>query len=187
MLDSINRSKQSAHFIELNADSFSKTRDLSADFAIFEKTQKAVVCQIKINWTDLGSWSSFYEYTKPTASPEGNVSVGQNINLFNCENSLFYAQNEPRLVINNVNNLSVICTRDVVFITPRTKTEETKDIYKQLQANKIDITSNTTKCYRPWGYYEVILKKENYIVKHICIFPSQEISLHIITKGMNIG
>lgn len=181
-----------SYFIDLNKAEFSKSKNMPVDIAIFEKTKKAAVCPIQMQWADLGSWNSFYEYMQNSSDINNNVSVGENVHISNCKDNLFYSHNSHHVVANNIQNLAVICTSDTVFITRRHDSEETKKIYAYLKENNIKITDTTTKCYRPWGYFEVILKETNYSVKRICIFPMQEISLQyhnkrnehwVITKG----
>lgn len=179
-------------FIDLNKTEFSKAKNMPVDIAIFEKTKKAAVCPIQMQWADLGSWNSFYEYMQSSSDTNNNVTLGLNVHISNCKDNLFYSHNSQHLVANNIQDLAVICTSDTVFVTHRHASEETKKIYAHLKENNIKITDTTTKCYRPWGYFEVILKEINYSVKRICIFPMQEISLQyhnkrnehwVITKG----
>ena len=45
----------------MSPDLFSQIPDESIDFAVMEKTKKAVVVPMDANWSDVGSWSALWE------------------------------------------------------------------------------------------------------------------------------
>src|SRR5690606_8055002 len=40
---------------------FSQNPDISIDYALWEKSEKAVVCPLPISWSDIGCWDSVYD------------------------------------------------------------------------------------------------------------------------------
>jgi len=190
---SVETSKKVFDFFELNDKYFSKLEDVSIDIAVFEKTKLALVCPIKINWMDLGSWNSFYSYMKQDADKKGNVVVGNKVFSNGCKDTLLYSESGAHLIVNKLENACVIATQDAVLITNKDKTEDVKEIYSNLKKTGSNIIRSSNKSYRPWGYYEVILDTPTYKIKRICITPRQQISLQyhmkrsehwVITKGI---
>jgi len=189
----LDTSKKVFDFIELDDTHFSKLEDVSIDTAIFEKTIKSLLCPVKINWLDIGSWEAFYAYKKRSADKEGNVVLGDKVHTRNCKNTLLHSECDGHLIANGLANACVIHMQDAVLITTRDDSEGIKEIYSHLKKSGVDITQSSNKSYRPWGYYEVILDDANCKVKRICITPRQQISLQyhdkrsehwVITKGV---
>ncbi|MCK5356336.1 MAG: mannose-1-phosphate guanylyltransferase/mannose-6-phosphate isomerase, partial [Methyloprofundus sp.] len=52
-----------ADFIRLNKDTFSQCPADSIDYAVMEKTDKAVVIPLDAQWNDVGSWSALWDVT----------------------------------------------------------------------------------------------------------------------------
>ncbi len=61
-------------FIRLGSPAFEAAPDISIDYAIAEKTDKAVVVPAAIGWSDVGSWSALAEIA--VKDLHGNVSLG---------------------------------------------------------------------------------------------------------------
>lgn len=74
-----------------------------------------------------------------------------NLNSSNC-----LVKSDKLVLLNNVDNLSIIDTHDTILISNINKSQEVKKLYEQvLSFNKKEI-SYTHFDYRPWGYYEVL-------------------------------
>ncbi len=58
---SVDKAVYNPDFIQLEASSFSKLPDISVDYAIFEKTNRAQMVPANIDWADLGTWSSLWK------------------------------------------------------------------------------------------------------------------------------
>ena len=76
-------------FIRLGAAAFESSPDISIDYAIAEKTDKAVVVPASIGWSDVGSWAALAEIAPK--DEHGNVTVGE-VFLEDTENS--YARSD---------------------------------------------------------------------------------------------
>ncbi|NRA73803.1 MAG: mannose-1-phosphate guanylyltransferase/mannose-6-phosphate isomerase [Rickettsiales bacterium] len=189
----IEASKKVFDFIELDNENFSKFENISIDVAVFEKTKNAFVYPINIKWLDLGSWNGFYQHMKKHSDKKGNVIIGNKISANKCANVLIHSKCNSHLVVNKLENICVINTQDAILITNKENSEDLKTIYTNLKKKDATIVQDSNRCYRPWGYYEVILDSTTCKVKRIFITPHQQISLQyhmkrsehwVITKGI---
>ncbi|PCH62030.1 MAG: mannose-1-phosphate guanylyltransferase/mannose-6-phosphate isomerase, partial [Gammaproteobacteria bacterium] len=80
-------------FIRVDKEQFSECPSDSFDYAVMEKTDKAVVIPLAAGWSDVGSWSSLWETHSQDA--DNNVLIGD-VTIQDVNNS--YIHSEHRLV-----------------------------------------------------------------------------------------
>lgn len=93
---------------------------ISIDYAVMEKTDRAMVVPAKFGWADIGNWESLYSYVgKPDQN--GNVTNIRGKHLFkNDSNNIIFCEKKGKLLaINGLENMLVINTPDVLMICPR--------------------------------------------------------------------
>ena len=66
--------RQDLDFIRLDPASFAACPDISLDYAVAERTDRAAVIPATIGWSDVGSWDALWERLPKDGA--GNVSVG---------------------------------------------------------------------------------------------------------------
>lgn len=78
----------------LNPDeAFSITPDVSIDFGIMEKSENVCVIPAALDWIDLGSFKSVYEYKHAMRDENGNIIIGD-ASIIDCQNCLVYSTGE---------------------------------------------------------------------------------------------
>jgi len=156
---------------------FDEMPDISVDYAVMEKTDKAVVLPMNIMWSDVGSWDSVYEVLDKDENQ--NVKVGNVVDI-DTKNSLIMA--DKRLVATvGVDNLMVIETPDVVVVVQRGEGQKIKDLVSLLKKNPEtkEFTQFHTTVYRPWGSYTELERGERYKIKRITVKPREALSLQL--------
>jgi len=162
-------------FIRLDSEQFSACPSDSLDYAVMEKTDKAVVIPLDAGWSDVGSWSSLWE--NHDKDDYNNVIMGDVI-IDDVNNSLIHS--EHRLVsVLGLDNIVVVETPDAVLIADKAQSENIKNIVSQLQKADRDEASEHRKCYRPWGHYDGIDSGERFQVKRIFVNPGASLSLQL--------
>ena len=162
-------------FVRLATEPFESCKDISVDYAVMEKTDKAWMVPLDAGWSDLGSWQSLWQALDKDGS--GNVTSGDVI-LYNCKNSFF--QSEQRLVAGvGVENLVVIDTDDSLLVVNLEATQDVKHIVDQLKAKDRAESTFHRKVYRPWGNYDSIGFGERFQVKCIEVKPGASLSLQM--------
>ncbi len=160
-------------FIRLGAAEFAKAPDISIDYAVAEKTDKAVVVPAAIGWSDVGSWTALAEIGPKDA--QGNVALGDVV-IEDVANS--YVRSEHTLTaLLGVRDLIVVTTQDAVLVAAKDQAQNVKKIVERLKAQKRPEADSHNRTYRPWGFYESLIQGDRFQVKRIVVWPGRKLSL----------
>ena len=92
---------------------------VSVDYAVMEKTERAVVLPAKFGWADIGNWESLYDYLA-AKDENGNAIRATKKLVQNDRNNIVYSSVPRKLVaMSGMENFVVIDTGDVLLICPR--------------------------------------------------------------------
>jgi mannose-1-phosphate guanylyltransferase/mannose-6-phosphate isomerase len=162
-------------FLRVDADVFKACPDESIDYAVMEKTDKAVVVPLSAGWSDVGAWSSLWEIGEQDAS--GNVSSGDVLS-HNTSNS--YIRAEHRLVATvGLNNVVVVETNDAILVAAKDQVQDVKKIVELLKLQGRSEFMQHRHVYRPWGVFDSIDNGERYQVKRITVKPGAKLSVQM--------
>jgi mannose-1-phosphate guanylyltransferase/mannose-1-phosphate guanylyltransferase/mannose-6-phosphate isomerase len=160
-------------FIRLGAREFEAAPDISIDYAIAEKTDKAVVVPASIGWSDVGSWSALADIAPK--DKDGNSSQGD-VLLVDAKNS--YARSDGVITaLLGVQDIVVVTTKDAVLVAHKDHTQDVKKIVEKLKKQGREEADSHTRMYRPWGFYESLIKGDRFQVKRIVVVPGGKLSL----------
>ena len=160
-------------FCRLEEVAFSASPNLSIDVAVMEKTDRAVVIPVDIDWSDIGSWSALWELQPKDEF--GNAIVGESFvhDSHNC-----YIHGEKRLIAAvGVDDLVIVETADAVLVTHRDHAQNVKKIVEWLGEEGRSEHETHRKMFTPWGSYEGIELGDRFQVKRIIVKPSHKLSL----------
>lgn len=162
-------------FTRLASAPFLDCRSDSLDYAVMEKTDRAVVVPLAAGWSDVGSWAALQAAGPGDA--QGNVVLGD-VLLQDVQGS--YVRAESRLVAAvGVRDHVIVETADAVLVAHKDHAQEVKAIVAQLKAARRDEALAHRRVYRPWGWYEGIGSGERFQVKHIRVHPGATLSLQM--------
>jgi mannose-1-phosphate guanylyltransferase/mannose-6-phosphate isomerase len=162
-------------FLRLGEEPFSDCRSESVDKAVLEKTDRAVLVPMKLQWSDVGSWAALGEAVD--MDPDGNVSHGD-VMLEDTRDS--YIRSEKRLVAAiGVRDHVVVETSDAVLVAPKDRVQDVKHIVDRLRQEGRAEVMNHRRVERPWGSYESISVADRFQVKHIVVKPGARLSLQM--------
>ncbi|MBU6449334.1 MAG: mannose-1-phosphate guanylyltransferase/mannose-6-phosphate isomerase [Rhodospirillales bacterium] len=165
--------KTDLDFIRLDEAAFAASPDISIDYAIAEKTQKAVVVPASLGWSDVGSWSALADIA--TRDEAGNFTQGDVVleNAHNC-----YARSDGKLTaLLGVQDLVVVTTQDAVLVAHKSEAQNVKKIVDKLKELKRPEAESHNRTYRPWGFYESLIQGDRFQVKRIVVWPGRQLSL----------
>ena len=162
-------------FIRLDAENFAKCPNISIDYAIMEKTQKAVVVPLDAGWSDIGNWDSLWDLSPK--DHQGNATQGDVI-LHNVQDSMVLSQSSW-VTLCHVDHILVVQTKDAVLVADRRKAESVKHIVEVLQAQNRNERLEHVQVFRPWGSYETIVEATGFKAKRIIVNPKQKLSLQM--------
>ncbi|HQS84757.1 MAG: mannose-1-phosphate guanylyltransferase/mannose-6-phosphate isomerase [Alphaproteobacteria bacterium 16-39-46] len=159
--------KKDLDFLRIDALSFEKCPNVSIDYAVMEKTDKCVMIEADMGWSDVGSWKSVWDLSPKDDT--GNAFVGDVLSqgTSNC-----YVRSDDLLVsLVGIDNIAVIASSDSVLVADLNATEEIKEIAIQLKDHKRSEADYHRRVYRPWGYYQSVDQGDRFQVKRLMIKP----------------
>jgi mannose-1-phosphate guanylyltransferase/mannose-6-phosphate isomerase len=169
------KSSRDLDFVRLDGESFGRAPNISIDYAVMERTDRAVLVPCQIGWNDVGAWSALWEVREQDEF--GNVLQGDVI-VHDSSGSLVHSERTLTALV-GVKNLVVIATKDAILVADRAHAQDVKAIVDKLKAADRPEPMEHTVAFRPWGSYEVVDHGENFLVNHIMIKPGGRISLHM--------
>lgn len=162
-------------FYRLDAERFSGCISQSIDYAVMERTDKAVVIPVDIAWNDVGSWGALWEIGERDEA--GNLLVGDVI-AHDVKNSYVRAEHALVAAI-GVRDLMIVETADAVLVAPRDRGEEVKEIVAALKASGRGEHETHLVHYRPWGSFETLDLGSRFQVKRLVVKPGERLSLQL--------
>lgn len=162
-------------FIRLDVPSCTGAPDISVDYAIFEKTDKAAVVAVDFPWSDLGSWDAVWKSAQ--RDPSGNVTQGA-VTLDGVSDSLVVTDH-AHVAVNGVADIAVIATNDAVYVGRLSDAQKVGDMVQRMRADAktTGLTEVHRTAYRPWGGYSSVLSGDRFQVKRLFVKPGRKLSL----------
>jgi mannose-1-phosphate guanylyltransferase/mannose-6-phosphate isomerase len=160
-------------FTRLDAEAFAGCPADSIDYAVMEKTERAVVIPLAAGWSDVGSWAALWDVGE--SDEQGNVTSGDVIDV-NCNDSYIYAGS--RLVAGiGLQDVVVVETADAVLVAAKDQVQKVKQVVDQLKKMERDEHLLHRRVNRPWGAYEGLDAGDGFLVKRITVNPGARLSL----------
>ena len=176
MLEAVRRAFTAAvrdgDFVRLDRDAFAASPADSIDYAVMEKTDRAMVLPVDIGWNDVGSWSALWEVSPRDA--DGNAHNGEVIAVDSRDS---YVWSRRMVALVGVEDLVVVETDDAVLVAAKDQVQKVKDVVQRLKADDRSHAVLHREVHRPWGSYDSIDQDEGFQVKRIKVKPGGRLSL----------
>ncbi|MCX8041861.1 MAG: mannose-1-phosphate guanylyltransferase/mannose-6-phosphate isomerase [Thermodesulfobacteriaceae bacterium] len=156
-------------------EKFLELPEISIDYAVMEKTDRAVVLPLNLFWSDIGSWEALLENFPK--DKEGNLFLGDILSI-DSRNS-FVLSSKRLISLLGVEDLVVVETEDALLISKKGMSQKVKDLVKELQKRKRIEADEHLTVYRPWGSYTLLERGERYKIKRITVNPGETLSLQL--------
>ncbi len=156
-------------------EKFPKVQEISIDYAVMEKTNKAVVLPLDIFWSDIGSWESLFKIFPK--DEKGNFFLGDVLSI-DSSNS-FVLSNKRLISLIGVENFMIVETEDAILISKKGMSQRVKDLVKKLREKKRTEAEEHLTIYKPWGSYTLLERGERYKIKRITVNPGESLSLQL--------
>lgn len=162
-------------FLRLDAEAFGQSPSDSIDYAVMEKTDKAMVIPLDAGWNDVGAWPAVWQLQ--SQDTQGNATRGDTL-LHESQNCYVHA--DHRLVaLVGTQDLVVVETSDAVLVAHKDKAQDVKKIVEALKAQERPEADLHREVFRPWGAYDSIDHGDRYQVKRITVKPGARLSLQM--------
>lgn len=117
--------------------SYEELPNISLDYGIAEKSNRIAVVPADFGWSDLGSWNALAELHQH--DDDMNVCCGNDVIALDSKNCLV-KQVDKAVVLFGVDNLLVVESDDIIFISRRDRSQDVRQIVEALEAkNRHDL------------------------------------------------
>ncbi len=117
---------------EVTARVWQSVPRMSIDYGIMEGAENVAVVPIDIGWSDVGSWAALYD--EAARAPGDNVVKSGELLAIDTEGCL--VQSDKLVTTVGLRDLVIVDTRDVLMLCPRERTQEVREIVRQLKTQK---------------------------------------------------
>lgn len=169
----VDKARIDLDFVRLDEESFAASPSDSIDYAVMEKTGRAVVIPVSMGWSDVGSWSALRDVADKDAT--GNAIWGDVVAVDTTESLV--RSDGPLVVTYGLANMVVVATKDAVLVASAGAAQDLKSIVSRLEDLEREETLSHARVFRPWGWFETIDLGPGFKVKRIAVKPGQRLSL----------
>lgn len=161
-------------YLELPAG-FAQVADISVDYAVMEKTDRAAVVPGDFGWTDIGSWTAFGDLLP--ADVDGNRVLGESI-LEDVRDCIVHSPGRLAALL-GVEGLVVVDTPDALLIARKDRDQDVKRVVAELKRRGHEAHNLHRTAHRPWGTYTVLEEGSRFKIKRIEVKPGAALSLQM--------
>jgi mannose-1-phosphate guanylyltransferase/mannose-6-phosphate isomerase len=171
--EALGKAVKDLDFLRLDAAAFGACPSDSIDYAVMEKTARAVVVPLDAGWSDVGAWSALWDVQQ--RDEEGNVKKGD-VLVHDVRNSYIHATSRLVTAVGLEGHI-IVETADAVLVASKERVQEVRTLVEELKRKERDEVVTHRRVYRPWGSYETVDFGERFKVKRIIVRPGAALSL----------
>lgn len=169
----VENAKQDLDFLLLDEEAFTAAPKISIDYAVMERTTRAVVAPADVGWSDIGSWSA----VRPLSNPDANGNVLRGAAMALDARNVYVRSDEGLTAVVGLNDVIVVNTGDATLVIAADAAAQVKTLVDTLaKAGRREVREHR-RVARPWGYYQSVDQGERYQVKRIAVKPGAALSL----------
>lgn len=110
--------------------------NISIDYGIMEKSPNVFVLGAQFGWSDLGTWTSLFEHMDKDEN--NNAINGDNIMLYDVNDTIVKSENEKLVVIQGLKNHIVVNTKDALLICDKNEEQQLRLFVNDIKSKKGD-------------------------------------------------
>ena len=114
---------------EVINSNYSKTDEISIDYAVLEKSSDIYVVKSDIGWDDIGTWMAMERYREKdnyeNIYDENTISI-------DSRNSLVIGNSDKQVIMIGVDNIATIVSDDGIYIVKKSILENIKDFKEKI-------------------------------------------------------
>ena len=156
-------------------DQFCKTPSISVDYGLIERLDTVYCVPLKMEWNDIGNFTTFYDKYHTQQDDNGNVYFNEEI-MLDCDNNLVYSEGKKSIAMIGVSDIVVVDQKDALLISHRDQTQKVKDVVSILSKRNDPRADFHLTEYRPWGSFTILEDDVFYKVKRLTVLPQKRLS-----------
>lgn len=173
--DAVANANLQHNYVRLETEAFLSCRDDSIDYAVMEKTDKAVVMPVDMPWSDLGCWTAVAE--AHPLDENGNALHGKVI--AKDSHGCLISSEHTLVTTLGIQDQIIVATADAVLVADKRYSQQVKEIVNALGKEHAQLAHDHQRVSRPWGYYEILAEGPTFKVKRLMVKPGARLSLQM--------
>jgi mannose-1-phosphate guanylyltransferase / mannose-6-phosphate isomerase len=145
---------------------FADCPNISIDYAVMEKTAKAVVVPLAAAWNDLGCWAAVAKSGECDANR--NVIKGEAL-AYHSEDCFISVDSPQMVAALGLRNQIVVATPDVVLVADKAYSQDVKHLVQQLKSRHHHLTVHHRKQHSAAGSIESLATAQHFEVEHFTV------------------
>ncbi|RKE90996.1 mannose-1-phosphate guanylyltransferase [Ichthyenterobacterium magnum] len=113
-------------------DNYSKSENISVDYAIMEKSKNVYVIPATFDWNDLGTWGSLYD--KLDKDESNNAVVNAKTLTEDASGNMIRTKSDKVVVVDGLQDYIIVDKDEVLLIFPKTKEQDIKTVLQKVKA-----------------------------------------------------
>ena len=128
--DSFNTKKESGYI----DSAFPRSKNISIDYGVMEKSENVYVFPADFGWSDLGTWGSLY--THQDLDNNRNTIQGKNVLLYDSTDNIIKFADEKVVVLQGLNGYIVVEDDNTLLICRKEDEQKIKQFVADVKKNK---------------------------------------------------
>ncbi|MBS0350104.1 MAG: mannose-1-phosphate guanylyltransferase/mannose-6-phosphate isomerase [Proteobacteria bacterium] len=163
----IDKGETKEDYFRIKNDIYSNCPSISIDYALMEKTQRAVTIPLETAWNDLGCWNAVAKAAAP--DNENNVTRGEV--LIKDSNDCYISSESQMVAALGISNQIIVTTPDVVLVADKAYSQDVKNLVNQLKIDNNQLVAKHKRQFAPWGTIESISDQDLFLIERFIIKP----------------
>lgn len=109
---------------ETLTQTYTECKNISIDYGIMEKASNVYVQTVNFGWSDLGTWSSLYEYSAQDIND--NAVINGKVLLYDTKKSIINVPKDKVAIIKGLENYIVVDSGTELLICPKDNEQQIK-------------------------------------------------------------
>ena len=112
-------------------ENYSKSENISVDYAIMEPSKNVYVIPATFDWNDLGTWGSLYD--KISEEPTENAVVNARLLANNSSGNMIKTDTNKIVVLEDLDDFIVVEEKEILLIFPKSKEQDIKQLRERVR------------------------------------------------------
>jgi mannose-1-phosphate guanylyltransferase/mannose-6-phosphate isomerase len=152
------------------AAAFEKAPSISIDHAVMERTERAAVVPVAMDWSDVGSWDALWQISERDGA--GNAVLGEAV-LIDVSDSLVRVEpGGPTVAALGLEGMVIVSMADAVLVAPRGRVQEVKALAEAAAAR-----AGRTSSGESWGRREALDQGSGHRTERLWLVPGGQLAV----------
>jgi mannose-1-phosphate guanylyltransferase len=119
-------------------EAFTKSEDISIDFAVLEKAKNVYVVLADLGWSDLGTWGSLYAHLDK--DQHGNAVVGNEAYLFDSSGCIVNLPDGKVALLQGLSDYIIVESNGILMVVKKEDEQKIKNYVAEIQKKNTGIS-----------------------------------------------